>query len=148
MAAPNQPNLSLAYSSQLQDTGQVFQFTGDASISEEGISNFPTNGFCISFWIKCGGSQNDAVIWSYDAGETSTSNQIYLKNPSNLVLGIGESAVSAATGVSIDDNNWHHLALNIVPNAGNKSWQVGICKDGVQVYKKGWAWAIVILSHF
>ena len=86
--------------------------------------SFPTTSITTEFWIKTSDSSDG--ISSY--ATTSSDNTWLVFNSSNLTIYRG--AVSTASGVAVNDNVWHHVAVTWQSSDGN----VRVYKDGVSSF--------------
>jgi RHS repeat-associated protein len=129
---PPAPQLQFAFSSALSAPTQVFNFDGNASISQASVDNFPTSGLTISCWLKTTATQVETVLFSYDAKPGDNSHRLWIKNPGNIEVGFGASS-AGPTGVAFNDGTWHQLAITLSPSDA-MHFQVQIIKDGMQAF--------------
>ncbi|MGA9774207.1 MAG: RHS repeat-associated core domain-containing protein [Blastocatellia bacterium] len=129
---PQPPTLDFTYSSTLDPSATVFEFNGQASISQQSVANFPTNGLTITFWLKCSDPQPDAIIVSYDAQANSDSHWLWIKNPGDIRIGFGASD-TGSTGVNLADGAWHYLTVTMAPY-DTTHYEVQLYIDGAPAF--------------
>ena len=132
MTVPSTPEFELAYTSQLNPASKVSQFDGSASIRQDNLDNFPLVALTISFWVKTDQSVANAVLLTYDQ-TGDNSRRLWFKNPTNLDVGFGSSG-TGATGVILNDNHWHQVAVTVTPS-DSTHYQIQIYKDGFLAYQ-------------
>ena len=103
--------------------GDAFEFDDDY-IMIDTFNNFPTSQISVSFWIKTNGAADGIVSYAV----SGTDNEFLVYEPNNIAFYI--NGISVNTGIDINDNQWHHVAL---------TWQdsddsVKGYKDGAEVY--------------
>ena len=129
MSKPSAPILTFDFSSSLLPAGKVFQFSGNTSVTNDSVTNFPVNGLTLSFWLKTSSSENE-ILFSYDAD--TPDKRLWVSNPADLKVGFGSNS-TGSTGIAVNDNYWHHVAINVFP-VGSLHYGVEIFRDGVSVY--------------
>jgi len=88
------------------------------------IRNFPSTEITVEFWMKSPSSPaKNGTPFSYGGG-----NEFLIYNYNNFEIYIG--GMGRATGVSANDNNWHHIAVVWKSAGGN----VTVYKDGKIAY--------------
>ncbi|MGJ8561327.1 MAG: RHS repeat-associated core domain-containing protein [Litorimonas sp.] len=116
MSAPTQaPVLTLSYGTEFTGVATVFHFDGATRVqhafSGSGADAFPVLPLTLSFWAKTDDLGTSTIV-EY-VGTRSGSPGLSIKQPSNLVVSLGGS--SWITGVSVADNQWHHVVIVLTP---------------------------------
>ncbi|WP_438044438.1 LamG-like jellyroll fold domain-containing protein [Sorangium sp. So ce128] len=132
MSTPPVPTFTLAYQSTQLPPTQVFAFDGAASVTQSDMTNFPTDGLTLSFWVNTTQSDAKAVLFTYDQG-TDNSRRLYLRNPTSLEIGFGASS-TGPTGLAIHDGRWHQVAITVSP-ADRTHYRVRVYVDGFLGYQ-------------
>jgi len=107
--------------------GKALYFAGADTTSYVQVSsfdNFPTTEITTAFWVKTNDSGGDGII-SY--ASTESDNNWLIFNSANIEIYRNNPVTS---GVSINDNQWHHIVVTWRGNDG----QIILYKDGEQVY--------------
>jgi RHS repeat-associated protein len=128
MTVPNIENLALTYQSAFAAPAVVFGTGTSASIVAE-MTAFPQSGFTIECWVCTSQGTAGAVLFSYDDAGTNPPDRVWIQSPASLQIGYGASPL-AATGLSVNDGQWHHLAVTFAP-ASLTAVAVGVTIDGV-----------------
>ncbi len=110
----------------LGNTSAYFDGSDDA-LYKYPVNNFPTTAMTTEFWIKTADT-NDGII-SYATGTGGNENMFLIRNSANLNIQRTSSA-SVSTGVRVNDNVWHHVAVTWQASDG----QTKLYKDGVLTY--------------
>ena len=132
MTGPVPPTVSLGYTSAIDATAQsVFAFDGNASITGAGIT-FPATGGTATMWLNAAAAGANGVILGYAQQPATNPGRLWIKNPGNLLVGIGTTQ-TAVTNISFADGAWHHLAVTVQPQ-NTTTVAVGIYLDGVPVW--------------
>jgi WD40 repeat protein len=100
--------------------GQAFDFNGtDAYVQIPNNANLnPGASFSVEFWVKANPSQPEALFNVLDKSHGSlpgdTTGWTFQGNSAtgelSFIIGAGGGFSGASTGVSILDNQWHHIA--------------------------------------
>ena len=127
-AKDDHPVLALGYTSSIDAAAQaVFAFDGNASITGTAIA-FPAAGATVTLWLAAAAAAGNGVILGYAQQPAGNQGRLWIKNPGNLLVGIGTTA-TAATNLSCADGAWHHLAVTIAPQ-DPQTVAIGIYLDG------------------
>jgi len=106
--------------------GTALDFVGDttdyAIISQ--VNNFPDTAITISFWMKTSDVTNNGTPVSY--ATASEDNIFLIYNYQDFHFRINNQ-LSANTGVSANDGNWHHITVSWHSADG----QLNLYKDGL-----------------
>ncbi|MDD3002945.1 MAG: DUF2341 domain-containing protein [Candidatus Shapirobacteria bacterium] len=100
--------------------GLSFDGSNTNYVQKNTPSNFPTTAISSSFWIKTADSSNGVISYASSVSD----NDFLLFDTSNLNFQIRGSSVSS--GVSVNDNLWHHIVTTWQSSNG----EVKIYKDG------------------
>jgi hypothetical protein len=119
--------VSMTLTVRAQSAGNALRFdhTNDlAAVSS--FTGFPATNITVEFWMKSSDTTNNGTPFSY--ATTNSANAFLLYNYRNFQLTVNGTVTT--TGVSANDNNWHHIAA---------SWQssngaIKLYKDGNLVY--------------
>src|SRR6202008_488401 len=123
------PALTLGYASTIDASAQtVFAFNGSASITGSDIA-FPASGATVTLWINAATSAANGVILGYAQQPSTNPGRFWIKNPGNLSVGIGTTAIPA-TNLSCADGAWHHLAVTVAPQNA-QTVAIAIYVDGI-----------------
>ena len=98
----------LALACGVVQANQVLDFTAtDQRVVVPNFTGFGTNALTVECWVKTSDMTRDAGIVSYatEAG----NDHFLLLNANNLEIFVNDS--SAASGISIADGQWHHVAV-------------------------------------
>ena len=95
------------------------------SVEVTSFNSFPKTAITVEFWMKAEGNYA-GTPFSYTT--SVLSNDFVISNYTNLTVSRGFSSVS--TGVSVNDGNWHHIAVTWASATG----QIKLFKDGVEAY--------------
>ncbi len=131
MSDMGKPVISINYESQIGETVKVLAFNGQTSLSKSSVDNFPVQGFTFSFWLNTGAALTGDMLFSYDASDITR--RLWVKNSANLEIGFGSSS-TGATGITVNDNYWHHLACTVFPS-DSTHYGVQVYKDGVLMFE-------------
>ncbi|KUK76567.1 MAG: transmembrane(s)protein [candidate division WS6 bacterium 34_10] len=74
-------------------------------VEKNSFATFPTTAITTSFWVKTADTNGDGMI-SY--ASTGSDNDWLIFNSSNVAIYRGSTV---STGVSVNDNQWHHLVV-------------------------------------
>ncbi len=74
-------------------------------VEKSSFATFPTTAITTSFWVKTSDTNGDGMI-SY--ASTGHNNDWLIFNSSNVAIYRGSTV---STGVSVNDNQWHHLVV-------------------------------------
>ncbi len=107
--------------------GSCLEFKGSNDyVITNPYNNFPDKALTISFWIK---TDQTGSTHPFSYATSTATNAVLIGQPSNLFIYIGNTQ-SGPTGVSFNDNAWHHLALTWQSGGG----EFNIFKDGKIVF--------------
>jgi len=87
------------------------------------VSSFPTDEITVMFWVRTS-AVNQGAMFSYAASSGST-NEFLIFDTTNITLWF-KGPTEPATGVSVNDGAWHHVAVTWRSSDG--SWK--LYKDG------------------
>lgn len=106
------------------DLGNAFSFDGtDDYIIRNPVSNFPNNAITTEFWVKTTDSNNGIISYA----STASDNDWLIFDSGNINIYRGGNV---ASGISVNDNQWHHIAITWVSSGGS----VKLYKDGALAY--------------
>ena len=88
---------------------------------------FPDTALTASFWMKSSDTGHEGSVLSFCVEDND--NEFLFYNPQNIQIFLGND-VSAETGVSANDDQWHHIALTWRSMDG----AVKLFKDGILVW--------------
>ncbi len=88
------------------------------------VRSFPTTALTAEFWVRTSDVLNQGTVISYAVSGSDNEFRVYDYN--SLQISVKTTSATPATGVSVNDGLWHHVAV---------TWQ---SSDGrVQIYKDG-----------
>lgn len=93
-------------------------------VSKSSFTQFPTTSITTSFWVKTSDTNGDGMI-SY--ASSAHNNDWLIFNSSNISIYRG---TNVTTGVSVNDNNWHHIVVTWQSSSG----EAKLYKDGTLAY--------------
>lgn len=132
MAVPAIEGLTLAYTSGITPPATVLALAGSGGVTDA-LTNFPQAGLTIECWVATSQTTAGAVLFSYDDQTAGTPTRLSIKAAAALEIGFGPNSV--ATGLSIADGGWRHLAVTVAPSSPT-SLAVGVYVDGALVWLK------------
>ena len=122
---PNQPVELFASAS-----GNMAQFNGSGqyfSVYDNPVIDFGTSDFTVEAWINLNGSQNDytGIVSKGDNGSPMTGYQLtIIGNNLSAQLGDGTNTFSLTGITSLNDGNWHYVALIVNHTTDNANLYV------------------------
>src|SRR5215213_603033 len=126
-------NLKLTYGTDLDPAVTVFHFAGTQSLQQpfDGTTlSFPAE-LTFSLWLNT--AQAGGVIFTYGPSGGGAGSRLTVLTPGNLEVTI-DGSTTGATNVSLNDNQWHHLAVTL-SRSGRTHYRVQIYKDGRLAYQ-------------
>ncbi|MEM6692857.1 MAG: LamG-like jellyroll fold domain-containing protein, partial [Planctomycetota bacterium] len=87
----------------------------------------PTDAVTVEFWMRTTATNQGAMI-SYAVGNGVNANEFLIANPSGLEIYINGNR--SLTGISVNDGNWHHIAVSY-----DTSERLFLYVDGVERYR-------------
>jgi len=111
---------------QIGKIGQALAFTSNSDhVVRNSFSTFPTSAITVAFWMRSSDIVNDGTPLSYSVGG---NNEFLIFDYGGFAVYIND--LSASTGISANDGQWHHIAVTWRSSDGALS----LYKDGVSVY--------------
>lgn len=104
---PQWRDKTLYYPAPANKKSFVFDNDDDCVIIRN-YKKFPKDKLSLCFWVKSGGSKPNPTPFSYAA--ENYPNAFTLENTGNLCVN-SLSAGSQQTGISVNDGEWHHVAV-------------------------------------
>lgn len=118
------PSLSLRYSGDDSFFSTVLDFDATIGVSKtfSGVpgDSFPIQGATLCCWIKSTQIDPNAVLFSYGPTIGSNAGRLWVTNPANLTLNLGEAGGGVvSTGLACNDGTWRHLLVSVAPTGRN-----------------------------
>lgn len=120
--------LAPSASAQITNLGHALFFDGttDGAVVRSGFSGFPGTDITVELWVRSTNTTKAGSLVSFATAGSANTFLIY--DHRNLTVWIN-NASSEATGVSLNDGGWHHLAVT-----WSTSGTLQLFKDGVLAY--------------
>jgi hypothetical protein len=91
------------------------------------LSTIPGTALTVLFWIRSSDTTKNGTPFSY--ANTNSDNALLIYDHQNLQISRG-SSTTGATGISVADGTWHHIAITWRSSDG----AIILYKDGVSVF--------------
>jgi len=131
---------NISYESGIINNSLSIDNSNEYLYSNQTAFNFGTSDFSIAFWVKSSGVNGDpSIISNKDWNSGSNTGWVIAvnKNQDNGIewnfKGSTGSRKDMDIGMSIDDNNWHHIAISHDRDGNADFYEDGVYKRSVYI---------------